>query len=321
MVLNIISTVNGLENEGMRNIASHMIRELDGMCTLRRSPLNDPLKCIKNSVGADAVLIFARASAKTAYLAKAMHLLCKKVCFVLVQKPEPAFMSKMGGDAVKLGYFSILSKDGEELAGLGADIHPLSVGINTEKFRPAESREEILDLRRKYGVDPELPLVVHVGHLSEGRGLEEFLRLPKDKYSRLVVASGMFNSDEVESKLREDGVTVIKEYLPDVSEIYRMADVYLFPTRSAEFVISIPLSVMEALACGTPVVSFKGVGGMDVINAVEDGALVKLDDPAELEAVVAEVATRYNGNCRNLLSDAVTWQESATCMYEIIKNM
>lgn len=320
MVLNVISTVNGMENEGMRNIASHMIRELGGMCTVRTSPLSDPLKCLGNTVGADAVLIFARASAKTAYLARALHMLCKKVYFVLVQKPEASFMSKIGGTANKLGYFTILPKDGEELARIGADVHPLSVGINTGKFRPAKSREEILDLRRKYGVDADLPLVVHVGHLSEGRGLEEFLRLPKERFAGLIVASGMFNSDEVELKLREGGVTVIKEYLPDVSEIYRMADVYLFPTRSAEFVISIPLSVMESLSCGTPVVSFAGVGGIDVIKAVEDGAIVKLSDPTELVAAVEETAARYKDNCRNLLHGAVSWQGSAVQLYDKINN-
>ena len=320
VVFNIISTVNGMENEGMRNIASHMIREFDGMCTVRTSPLNDPVRCIKNTIGADAVLIFARASAKTAYLARALHLLCKKVYFILVQKPEPAFISKMGNAVKKLGYFTILPKDGEELAACDAEVHHLYVGINTDKFRPAESRNEILDLRRKYGVDPELPLVVHVGHLSEGRGLEKFLHLPKERYSRLIVASGMFNSDEVESKLMADGVTIIKEYLPDVSEIYRMADVYLFPTRSAEFVISIPLSVMESLACGTPVVSFDGVGGIDVIRTAEDDALVKLNDSADLEAAVTETALRYKDNCRNLLRDAVTWHDSAVQLYGEINN-
>lgn len=310
MILNIVSTVNGMENEGMRNIASHIVRELEGMCTVRKSALGSPVQCLKNSFGADAVLIFARASAKTAYLAKALRLICPKVYFVLVQKPEAAFLKRMRKIADRFSYFTILPKDGEELRALGASVRPLAVGIDKDKFRPAENEAEILSLRRKYGFDEEKPIVLHVGHLSEGRGLEEFLHLPKDKFQRIVVASGMFNNDKVEKKLLDDGVAVIKEYLPDVSEIYRMADVYLFPTRSAEYVISIPLSVTESLACGTPVVAFRGVAGIGMINAA-DGALVAVSNSSELEVVVAETAERYFGNCKNLLANIGSWVDSA----------
>ncbi len=310
MILNIVSTVNGMENEGMRNVASHIVRELEGMCTVRRSGLGSPAQCLKNSIGADAVLIFARASAKTAYLAKALRFICPKVYFILVQKPEVSFMKKMRRCADRFSYFTILPKDGEELRALGASVRPLAVGIDKDKFRPAENEAEILSLRRKYGFDEDKPLVLHVGHLSAGRGLEEFLRLPKDRFQRLVVASGMFNSDEVEKRLLDDGVTVINEYLPDVSEIYRMADVYLFPTRSTEFVISIPLSVMEALACGIPVVAFRGVAGLGMINATE-GSLVAVSDSRELEDTVAGLAERYFGNCKNLLMNTGSWADSA----------
>ena len=69
---------------------------------------------------------------------------------------------------------------------------------------------------------------------------------------RMVVASGMFEDENVVRILNEAKVKIHKGYLENVEEVYQMADAYLFPTRSAEFVISIPLSVMEALSCGVP---------------------------------------------------------------------
>ena len=311
MILNIVSTAIGIENEGMRNIASHMIRELEGKCTVRKSALGNPVECLKNSIGADAVLVFARASGKTAMLGKVMRMLCKNVYFILVQKPEQPFMEAVGNKPGRFSYFTIIPQDGETLAALGARVLPLKVGINTEKFRPAKSGNEVSDLRRKYGFEDDRPLVVHVGHLSEGRGLEEFLHLPKDKYQRLVIASGMFTGENVEKILTEDGVTVIKEYLPDVSEVYRMADVYLFPTKSAEFVISIPLSVMEALACGTPVVAFDGVAGLDMIKPTDGEALVKIFDSSQLESTVSALAENYSGNKESLLADGFGWTDAA----------
>lgn len=316
MILNIISTVNGVENEGMRNIATHMIRELQGKCTVRQSPLGSPYACVKNTVGADAVLIFTRASAKTAILGKLLRLLCKNVYFVLVQKPEPAFMDKMGQGIAKFSFFTIAPDDAAEVREKGAVVYPLEVGIKKEKFRPANDAAEVSELRRRYGFSDDVPLVLHVGHLSEGRGLEEFLHLPKEKFQRLIVASGMFGSDEQEKKLLDDGVVILKEYLPDVSEVYRMADVYLFPTRSADHVISIPLSVTEALACGTPVVAFDGVAGLDMIMPTVNEALVKITDSAQLEDAVSTAADRFIDNRRNLLGGMCGWDEVAASLLE-----
>ena len=319
MILNIISTVNGIENEGMRNIASHIQRELEESCDVRHSSLGDPIRCIKNSVGADAVRIFARASAKVAYLAKILRIFCSRVYFILVQRPESGFIRSMVKNIRKYSYFSILENDGEELTSLGGQVRALSVGINSEKFRPVSGRDELISLRKKYGLSVDLPLVLHVGHLSSGRGLEAFLSLPKERFERLIVASGMFNSDEIEEKLRSDGVHIIKEYLPDVSEVYRMADVYLFTTRSSEFVISIPLSVTEALSCGTPVVAFSGVDGINNISATYSESLVCISDESELVRAVETAAATFFDNRQTLLSGMCSWKDAAARLLEDIK--
>lgn len=297
----------------MRNIATHMVENLEKMCTVRSSSLGNPIQCMKNSVGADAVLIFARASSKTAILGKVLRRICKKVCYFLVQRPEKGFIQKIG-KAKKFEYFAILPKDGEEIIKRGGRVRAIPVGIDREKFRPALNENEKIDIRRKYGFTEELPLVIHVGHLSKGRGLEEFRHLPKEKFQRVVVVSGMFNDPEVEKMLINDGVHIIKEYLPDVSEVYRMADVYLFPTKSTEYVISIPLSVMEALSCGIPAVAFRGVPGVGLISEYHSDAVFAVDDPAELPDMAENLARRYFGGCRSLLHDVPEWSVAATVL-------
>lgn len=310
MILNIISTVNGKENEGMRNIATHMTECLAEKHTLRSSALGKPFQCIKNSIGADAVIIFARAFSKTAILARILRLFCKRVYFILVQKPEKAFFGNLG--RVKhFGYFTLVPADGEEIRRRGGRVRNIPVGINKEKFRPAISEHEKFDIRRKYGFENDMPLVLHVGHMSVGRGLEEFLRLPKDKYQRVVVASGMFNDATVEKILTDDGVHIIKEYLPDVSEVYRMADVYFFPTVSAEYVISMPLSVTEALSCGIPAVALKGVPGIDLLSEHHSDAVYTVSSPDSIEEAVDTALTVYFVGCRDLLRGIPEWSAAA----------
>jgi len=50
-------------------------------------------------------------------------------------------------------------------------------------------------------------------------------------------------------------VTLIDTYLPKIEEIYQLADVYLFPVTAELSCIDVPLSALEAAACGVPVVA------------------------------------------------------------------
>ena len=68
-----------------------------------------------------------------------------------------------------------------------------------------------------------------------------------------------------------------------------MADVYLFPTRSTEFVISIPLSVMEALASGTPVIGYRSFANLTEIKCDPQG-IAFIDDCSDIPRILADVA-------------------------------
>ena len=63
-----------------------------------------------------------------------------------------------------------------------------------------------------------------------------------------------------------------------VAEYYRAADLYLHPARAENF----PLAVLEAMACGVPVVA-SNVGGVpEIVTDAETGLLVPAGDPEAL---------------------------------------
>src|SRR5262249_13492498 len=71
------------------------------------------------------------------------------------------------------------------------------------------------------------------------------------------------------------GVVVIDGYVPDVEELYRLADCYVFPTVSPGSAVALPLSILEALASDLPVVStafgalserFGAAPGLDLVE-------------------------------------------------------
>ena len=180
-----------------------------------------------------------------------------------------------------------------------------SVGIKADKFAPV-SAEQQKKLKQKYGFDPSKPLVIHVGHCSKGRGLEDFAKIHTAQ--RMVVASGMFEDENV--------IRIHKGYLENVEEVYQMADAYLFPTRSAEFVISIPLSVMEALSCGVPVIGYKSFENLNELTGSE-GAITLIDNAEQLDEVLPEVIEKKSDH--SLLEKTGSWCEVAQSVLRMVR--
>ncbi|NVJ64183.1 MAG: glycosyltransferase family 4 protein [Flavobacteriaceae bacterium] len=105
-----------------------------------------------------------------------------------------------------------------------------------------------------------VPIAVHVGHLRATRGLDRLIEtkaLLGNQIEIVVVASPYFEPDpDVQERLERAGVWVERGFIPAIADVYRSADLYLFPAPpEAEGAIELPLSVIEAIACGLPIVS------------------------------------------------------------------
>lgn len=317
MKIHVISTVNGMTNEGMRNVATHIAKCIEKEHSVLYSSLKSPWAVCKNALGSDVTIVFARANPQVYWLTRVVERLCKNVWLVCVQRPMDTFLALNEKRPLKCGYFSLTPENIQPLKPVaGKGKHIFCAGINTEKFAPVEE-ERRFELKKKYGFDPTKPVVVHVGHCSSGRGLEAFLTLDKQLFQRMIVASGMFEDPDTVATLEADGIRIHRGYLECVEEIYQLADVYLFPTQSNEFVISIPLSVMEALACGTPVVGYRAFENLQHIGSA-DGAVTLVDSNDEWPEAVRRAANRKQSE--SLLKNARTWDESAGGMIDVIRS-
>lgn len=302
MVIHIIGTVNGQVNEGMRNVATHLAKEFEKENIVLYSGLKQIPHIIINSIKADVTMVFARANKLVYELTKIVTRLCKNTWVVLVQKPDAEFMLRNDKKPLECSYLSITEKDMKDVRITnGKKKRIFSTGIKSDKFAPVD-RARQKELKLKYGFDPTQPLIIHVGHCSKGRGLEDFVQIKSAQ--RMVVASGMFEDENVVKTLKNSGVKLHTGYLKNVEEIYQMADAYLFPTRSAEFVISIPLSVTEALSSGIPVIGYRSFGNLKEISS-EAGAMTLIENAGEIDNVLPEVIKR---KCdRSLLKNTDSW--------------
>lgn len=133
----------------------------------------------------------------------------------------------------------------------------LKTGVDTGRFCPVDEDRKV-QLKEKYGLPSDKPIVLHVGHLRTGRNVEQLMALDDTFHGVLVTST--YASEMQERSLKQKlqaspNLTVLEGYLPNIEEIYQLADVYLFPVVKEHNCIDTPLSAMEAAACNVPVVA------------------------------------------------------------------
>lgn len=140
---------------------------------------------------------------------------------------------------------------------IGSKAVYIKTGVDTTRFCPVPPEQKAA-LREKYGIPAEKPVVLHVGHLKEGRNIGQMLKLGEDWHILLVVSS--YAAEEKDRALgrafrERANVTLVDQFQPEIQELYQLADVYLFPVTEVGNCIDVPLSALEAAGCGIPVVA------------------------------------------------------------------
>jgi glycosyltransferase involved in cell wall biosynthesis len=191
-------------------------------------------------------------------------------------------------------------------SGMNADrIEQVGNGIDTDEFSPASPAEK-RELRRALRLDPGRPVVLFVGFFSHDKQprvlFDAWLRLRETHQldTNLVFVgatkSGYYEVDEtladrMHADAEERGVAdrlIFTGSLHDVHEYFRMADLFVLPSRRE----GLPVALMEAMACGLPCVASRLPGATDtLITDHESGLLVAPGDVAEFAAAINVMLT------------------------------
>lgn len=166
---------------------------------------------------------------------------------------------------------------------------PISVipnGVDRSVFRPRPS-----DFRKEHGLEGK-KLVLGVSYQWSGKkGLDVFEELARslpEDYRIVLVGT----DEKVERGLNERIIPIRRTQDPGaLAAIYSAADVFVNPTREDTF----PTVNLEALGCGTPVVTFR-TGGSAECLAPYCGLAVEKNDVTALRQAIRTVAedARYS---------------------------
>lgn len=162
-------------------------------------------------------------------------------------------------------------------------------GIDLSIFQPSAG-----DFRRRYHFEDKKIVLGVALDWSEKKGLDVFCalahRLPKDYRIVLVGINA-----RTKRRIPESILAIRRTQSPhELAEIYSAADVFVNPTREDNF----PTVNMEALACGTPVITFQTGGSPEIIDET-CGCSVARDDVKRLQSEIQRICTSrpYSAQC------------------------
>ena len=161
-------------------------------------------------------------------------------------------------------------------------------GVDTDQFAP---RSPNFDIRTTYDIPREAPLLITVGRLEREKGvhltIEALQELRSQNVHLLIVGKGreisrlkgLAASAGLSARVHFAGF-VGHQKLPN---LYNAADLFLMPTLRQE---GHPLVLVEAMACGLPIVASR-IGGIPSI--VDEGQTGSLIPPGDAKALTKQI--------------------------------
>ena len=160
-------------------------------------------------------------------------------------------------------------------------------------------------LLKKYGLQPQTPVILTVGRLeaTEGyKGYDQIIKaLPeirrKAPDARYLLVGKGSDRPRIERLMAEVGVqeaVIFAGFVPDdeLAEYYNLCDVFAMPSQGEGFGIV----YLEALACGKPVLAGNKDGSRDAVAEGELGLLVDPEDTAEIASEIIRVLRREHSH-------------------------
>ncbi len=162
--------------------------------------------------------------------------------------------------------------------------HGSSNGVGFERFQfNAAQREEIADLRTKWNIPVDAPVIGFVGRLTRDKGIPELLDafehlLLEFPDARLLLVGEVEQGDPLPSdvlrRLQSHPNAVLSGPSQEVELYYGVFDLFAFPSHREGF----PNVLLEAAAAGLPVVGFRATGTIDAVVDGATGQLVEMGD-------------------------------------------
>lgn len=182
----------------------------------------------------------------------------------------------------------------EWLAGLARESYlkqyPIEVinnGIDLNVFKPTHS-----NFRERYEIPAEKHIILGVSFAwGYRKGLDCFVEIAEklgEQYQIVLVGT----DDEIDKNLPHNIISIHRtQNQKELAEVYSAADVFVMPTREENY----PTVNMEAIACGTPVVTFRTGGSPEMLDD-KTGIVVEANNIEAIEKAIKDICEKKGCN-------------------------
>jgi glycosyltransferase involved in cell wall biosynthesis len=215
---------------------------------------------------------------------------------------------------------------------LGADAKKIEVmhnGVDLQRFRLLSGIKQ--QMREKLGIPEDACVALTVRRLVYKNGIDTLIEsaniaIKKNPRLVFVVVGKGPDSGEVQRKIAQLGMQRNCKLAGFVSDedlplYYNTADFFALPSKSGE---GLPLVLMEAMACGLPVIATNVGGTSEVLNE-KYGKMVKPNNPVALADAILEFSNKdlliLKKEVRRMMEKEHSWNKNVEKLAKIYEEL
>lgn len=189
------------------------------------------------------------------------------------------------------------------------------------------------DLRRNYGIPPGARITGMVGSYDRRKGHEDLIsaaQMVKMKKAQANIVYMIFgkgdasDKERISSEISRLGLekeVILCGFSADIYRYYKIFDIFIQPSRESE---SLPMTILEAMAQGLPVIATKVGGTSEIVIDGVTGFVIPPGSPQKISEKILEIFSneelfiKMGRMSRKRFEDNFTARQMAENYYKLI---
>lgn len=207
----------------------------------------------------------------------------------------------------------------------------LCMYINPKEIIKVDKKKAIVEINKHYNLNLSNGdlIILSLSRLEHSKGLLQLVNIleqlkNKDiKFKCLIGGTGtLYNQLEIKSKFVKE--IKLLGFIPDyfLKQLYSVSDIFVFLGKKET---GGPLTILEAMYCGSIPIAANDAGPVELINHQKSGFLVNPDDDKEIINLIYRLSVNKDNNklekIKTLAINSIVEKHTLDIFYEKFKNL